>query len=172
MADKVEVWKDVIGYEGHYKVSSFGNIMALKRKVAHKTSGFITKPQRILKASKASNGYLTVSLYGKGELPKCVHSLVAIHFLGHIPSSYKMVVDHIDFNKLNNRADNLQIITNRANSSRAIRGTSKYVGVRFVKKLNNWRADIRINGVKKFLGNFINEELASLAYQSKLKTII
>jgi hypothetical protein len=44
-----------------------------------------------------------------------VHQLVAMHFLNHTPNKHHLVIDHIDGNKLNNNASNLQIITNHQN---------------------------------------------------------
>lgn len=60
----------------------------------------------------ASSGYLTYS----GKLGT-VHRLLANYFLGGIPP--KMVVNHIDGNKLNNKLYNLEIITHQLNTQHA-----------------------------------------------------
>ena len=53
-------------------------------------------------------------------------------FFGHVPGGYKIVVDHIDNNRLNNHVSNLQLITQRENSSKDRKnGTSQYTGVVF-----------------------------------------
>jgi hypothetical protein len=171
MAQENEIWMDIKGYEGMYQVSNLGSVKSLDRKVPHKKSKFLTIRQRILSPSLSGNGYYTVCLSGNGEKPKCIHHLVASTFLGHIVKGYDYVIDHIDNNKLNNQVDNLNIIRNRENSSKTIRGTSKYVGVSFIKTSCKWNAAIRINGAKTFLGNFNSELEASMAYQNALKQL-
>lgn len=90
-----EIWKDVVGYEGLYQVSSFGRIKSLFR------------DKRILKPQKNIHGYLKVGLYKNG---KCkifnIHNLVANAFIEN-PNNYKYV-NHKDENKTNNRVENLE----------------------------------------------------------------
>lgn len=101
-----------------------------------------------------------------------IHQLVAIAFLNHKPCGYELVIDHIDNNPLNNRVDNLQLISNRLNASKDRKNkTSQYVGVNLHKKSNKWVANIRIGKIKKHLGLFNTEEEANEAYQNKLKTL-
>jgi CRISPR/Cas system-associated protein Cas7 (RAMP superfamily) len=101
-----------------------------------------------------------------------VHQLVAEAFLGHVPCGYKLVVDHIDNNKLNNRVDNLQLISQRENASKnMINKTSKYTGVYFDKSRNKYGSRIQINRENIFIGRFDCELKAHLAYQNKLKEI-
>ena len=52
-----EVWKDVVGYEGLYQVSNFGNVKSLGNEFSRK--------ERFLKLSAQSKGYLTVVLQKK-----------------------------------------------------------------------------------------------------------
>ena len=90
-------------------------------------------------------------------------------FLGHTPCGYKAVVNHIDFDKLNNNANNLEIVTSRQNSNqRHIKSSSKYTGVVWVKNNQKWKSQIRINGEVISLGHFDDELLASDAYQVAL----
>ena len=103
---------------------------------------------------------------------KIVSQLIAIAFLNHKPCGNKMVVDHIDTNKLNNKLYNLQVITNRENTSKDRKnGSSKYLGVSWNKSNKNWSATILINGKPKYLGSFTNEKEASQAYQNELKNL-
>jgi alkyl hydroperoxide reductase subunit AhpF len=93
-------------------------------------------------------------------------------FLGHVPNGQKLVVDHIDGDKLNNNLNNLQVITNRENTSKdRSGGTSKYVGVSWSKQNKKWKAQIRIDGKQIYIGHFTNDIDASQAYQKKLKEI-
>ena len=166
---KEEVWKEVPGYEGRYQVSNRGEIKSLDRKNSRGTR----LKERLLKQNPAGGGYLRVNLCKESKVKGFqVHQLVAMAFLNHIPCGYKLVVDHIDGNKLNNHLDNLQVITNRENTSKDRRGgSSRYVGVCFRKDTKKWKAQIQINGKIKNLGSFTNELEAGEAYQNKLKEI-
>ena len=168
-----EIWKDIPDYEGLYQVSNLGRVKSLKR-VVYRSSGYLkTVRERILKAGIDGCGYLIVRLSkdGKGKT-FAVHKLVAIAFLNHIPCGLKEVVDHIDNNKLNNKVENLQLTTQRHNSSKdKSGGTSKYIGVHWVSLRNKWMARIRLNGKRYYLGYFENELDAHNAYHNALKEI-
>jgi hypothetical protein len=93
-------------------------------------------------------------------------------FLGHKPCGYKLVVNHIDFNKLNNNLVNLEIITNRENCNKKhLKSSSKYVGVAWCKASKKWRAMIDINNKSNYLGLYNTELEASNAYQNKLLSL-
>lgn len=158
----MEIWKDVKNYEGLYQVSSEGRVKSLK-----------FGKDRILKQSPNGCVYLTVGLHKEGKQKTIkVHKLIAIAFLNHIPDGHKIVCDHIDNNKLNNRLENLQLITHRENTSKDKKGgTSQFIGVCWYKVAKKWRADIWINGKLKHLGLFTSELEASKAYQKALKSI-
>ena len=56
----------------------------------------------------------------------------------------KLVVNHINNNKLDNRLENIEIVTSRENSNlKHIKSSSKYVGVSWCKKRNGkWHSSI------------------------------
>jgi hypothetical protein len=167
-----EIWKDVIDYEGHYKVSNLGRVKSLPREI--KKNGFYISKEKILKTNANNGGYLYVNLF-KDKTGKSfyIHRLVAIFFLNHKPDgTQKIVVDHIDSNKLNNKVENLQLISQRENISKTKRGSSKYTGVSWSKLDKKWRSSILINKKRIHLGLFNTEEEAHNAYQNKLKQII
>lgn len=169
----MEIWKDVKGYEGIYQVSSLGRIKSLKRKVYYKNGRIDVKKEKILKATKNTSGYLSVDLC-KNTIKKrrTVHQLVAIAFLNHNPCGHKLVVNHININKTDNRIDNLEIVTTRENSNRKhLKSTSKYTGVSWNKLHNKWIAHIGLNGKTVHLGVFSDEYEAHLAYEKKLNSI-
>jgi len=56
MEINMEIWKDILGYEGKYQVSNMGNVRSLRRSI-------------VLKKCIAKNKYLIVSL-GKGFASK------------------------------------------------------------------------------------------------------
>lgn len=167
-----EIWKDVIGYEGIYQVSSFGNVKSLSRLINCNGGKFLTK-ERILKCKNDTGNYKLVSLCKNNiKETKFVHKLVASAFLNHEPCGYNLVVNHIDFDKFNNRLDNLEIVTSRINCNKKhIPHTSKYTGVYWNNNNNKWRACIRLNGRTKHLGCFSNQLDAHNAYQKELKKI-
>ena len=161
----MEIWKDIIGYEGIYQVSNLGRVKSLNYNHTNKT--------QLLKQGKDSSGYFVVSLYLSGnKTTKKVHQLVAIAFLNHVPCGFELVINHKDLNRLNNRANNLEIVTNRENSNKKhLKSSSQYTGVGWHKRDCKWMACIRINGRLKHLGYFINEYDAHLAYQKALSEI-
>ena len=154
-----EVFKSIPNYEGIYEVSNLGRVKS-----------FYMNKETILKSPIDKAGYHLLRL-SKGGVAKTykVHQLVAMAFLGHTPCGYKAVVNHIDFDKLNNNANNLEIVTSRQNSNqRHIKSSSKYTGVVWVKNNQKWKSQIRINGEVISLGHFDDELLASDAYQVAL----
>lgn len=167
-----EIWKDIPGYEGIYQVSNLGRLKSLPRKINNRYSFFISK-EKFLK-SEVSSGYVVFYLSKETiTKQKSLHQLLAITFLNHIPCGHKIVVDHINGNRLDNRLENLQLITNRENSCKdRINGTSKYPGVCWDKSRNKWMSRMKINNKNNYLGRFDTEEEAYLAYQNKLKEII
>lgn len=160
----MEIWKTIIENED-YQVSNFGNVKSLKN-----------GKQIILKGGINSRGYHCVGLCKDGiQKNKTIHQLVAIHFLNHSPSGLELIIDHIDGNKKNNRLDNLQIVTNRFNTSKGYiykETSSDYTGVSRHKLRNKWRARIYINSKDIHLGLFETELEASQAYQKELNNII
>ena len=166
----MENWKDIKGYEGYYQVSDLGRVKSLKRWIENKGNGGYFLESKLLKLG-LSQGYPCVSLSKDGFCKKIrVHQLVAIAFINHKPCGYKLVVDHIDNDKLNNKLENLQIVTSRVNTSKDRKGySSKYVGVYYNDKgINRWRATTSVNGKVVGLGSFNTEERASIAYQFAL----
>jgi hypothetical protein len=161
LIEKIEVFKNIPDYEDLYQVSNLGRVKSLK-----------FGKERILKAGVDGHGYLKVCLNKNGkEKTKKVHQLVAIAFLNHIPNGHVLVVDHINNNRADNRLENLQIISQRENTSKEQRGSSKYTGVSWYKSRNKWMAYININGKLKNLGLFNCEEDAAYAYLLKLREI-
>jgi len=167
-----EIWKDIPNYEGYYQCSNFGRVKSLEREII-RGNHLMRIREKILKLYLGNRGYYNVGIKKDLILKRFnIHVLVAICFLDHIPCGFKKVVDHKDNDPLNNQVNNLQLITNRKNSSKDKKGfSSKYVGVSWKKGRDKWKSAIYINGKEKHLGFFDDEKLASDYYQNALKAI-
>jgi len=160
----IEVWKDIPEFEGLYQASNLGNIRSLNYKKTGKSN--------VLKTPVNSRGRKICTLYFNGKKNSFyTYVLVAYSFLNHKPKTSKLVIDHIDNNKENDKLFNLQIITVRENTSKDRKGISKHIGVTWHKATNKWMAQIQINGNKKYLGVFTDEKEAAQAYQNELNKI-
>jgi hypothetical protein len=158
-----EVFKDIPGYEGLYQASNFGNVMSLN----YKRTGIAKLLTPII-----SNKYYIIKISNVKSKTYKVHQLVAMAFLGHKPCGYKLVVNHVDHNKLNNHVDNLEIVTTRQNNSWLKKqGTSKYTGVYWNKENKKYMAKISIQGTDRYLGYFEDEKEAGKAYQKELLSL-
>jgi hypothetical protein len=170
---KMEIWKDVVGYEGLYKISNFGNVKSLERKILIRNSFYRTIHSKIMGIHDNSYGYNTVDLSKNGKKRTIkVHKLMAIAFLNHTPKTDGFVVNHINHKRNDNRLENIELMTQRENANRKhLKSSSKYVGVSWSNLQKKWYSCIRINGKSKNLGYFNCELEAHNAYQNKLKTI-
>jgi hypothetical protein len=168
-----EIWRDAPNYEGYYQASNLGRIRSLSRYVKHSRGGQQILNGRIMKQTLAGRGYYYVYFCVDGvHENKAVHSIIASTFLSYNYSGGKIVVDHIDNNKLNNNVKNLQIISQRENCSKdKSGGTSKYVGVSWYKKTGKWSSCIKIDGKNKSLGQFEDEKEAAQAYRNELNKL-
>lgn len=102
-----EIWRDIPTYEGLYQVSNFGRVKSLGRFGYNLFLGRYWRRERILRPHKHSNGYIDVELCKDGIKTKfLVHRLVARAFIPN-PEN-KPLVDHIDTDRTNNRAENLR----------------------------------------------------------------
>ena len=99
-----EIWKDIRGYEGLYRVSNLGRVISLER---IDSRGRIWPERLIYIGNDYSKGYLVVKLCkdGKQKAYK-VHRLVADAFIPN-PENLPQV-NHINEDKTDNRAENLE----------------------------------------------------------------
>ena len=98
-----EIWKDIQGYEGLYRVSNLGRVKSFHKAKEH-----------ILSPGKDKDGYFQVQLYKNGiNKMRKVHRLVAQAFISN-PNNLPQI-NHKDENKQNNNVDNLEWCTNEYN---------------------------------------------------------
>jgi hypothetical protein len=128
----IEVWKDVKNYEGHYQVSSFGQVKSMSRLRKTKGGSYAPLNEKILKQKTNKNGYkvLHLRLEDKESWPS-VHRLVADAFISN--NENKSTVNHKDCDKSNNNVSNLewsthseQMIHATSNNLLDVRGNPKY----------------------------------------------
>lgn len=92
-----EKWKPMPGFEGHYLISSYGNVWSIRS-------------SRLLRLKETPYGYLRVTPSVNGLRRDCaVHRLVALAFIPN-PEN-KPTVNHINENKKDNRVENLEWAT-------------------------------------------------------------
>jgi len=168
MLEEKEIWKDIPGYEGLYQVSNFGRVRSLDRYIVISDKKKRFYKSKMINGSIADNGYKRVTLSKNGKrFYQNIHKLVAEAFLGHKPSFYNEVVNHIDSNKENNFVYNLEVVSPRRNNIHARenedkRRSSKFTGVFFDVKA--YRAAIRFDNKTYYLGSFKNEVDAAQMY--------
>lgn len=95
-----------------------------------------------------------------------MHRLILIRIAGR-PLSAQEFCDHINHNRLDNRRENLRVVTAQANSeNRGIdrRNSLGLRGVSFHAKSGRWEAHVCHRGTKQYLGLFTTpEEAAAVA---------
>ena len=152
--------KYIEGYGKDYKICSNGDVISCK-----------FNKEKILKQCIDNTGYLNISLYkNKNKKNFGIHRLIALHFIDN-PNNYE-IVDHINQNKTDNRIENLRWV-NHSGNNRNRKNRGKHMkGVSFDKKLNKFRAQIRIDYKKKHLGCFDTELEAHEKYMEKYNELM
>ena len=139
----MEEWKYIKGYEGLYQVSNLGRVKSLKRYVQNHSGLQYLKEEQIRKPSERKDkrkkqGYLAVQLYKDNKSKNCyIHRLVAEAF---VENPYnKKTVNHINGDKHDNRAINLEWSSYRENNIHAIE-----VGLNDSKHKRNCKGSIAV----------------------------
>jgi hypothetical protein len=98
-----ESWREIEGYAGRYRVSNCGRIWNVAT-------------QQMMKPQMKKSGYYSLNLMkpDKKVVTERVHRLVALHFCNKPEGC--TVVNHLDSNKTNNHADNLEWTTVSGNT--------------------------------------------------------
>jgi len=99
-------------------------------------------------------GYVQIKINGSYYM---AHRLIYMMFNGHI--SRNKEIDHINRIRDDNRLENLRLVSRTENM-----WNTNYSGVTLSPNKKRFKAQINVNGVKKYLGLFDTEEEAKNAY--------
>jgi len=165
-----EVAKPIRGYEGLYSVTSHGRVFSHDRidTAGHRHKGRIITPK-----NNGKGGYHFVALFNNCHCKQClIHRLVAETFISN-PDG-KKEVNHKNFNRKENRSDNLEWSTRLENHRHAVLGgrsyrnrKGRYYGVHLTSDTSyrkRWRAQVYEKGKTKSIGHFATEMEAVYAY--------
>ncbi len=106
-------------------------------------------------------GYLTAGLDGAEYLQ---HRLVWLYVHGHLPVAD---IDHINGVRSDNRLANLREAAryqNHQNKGVQSNNTSGLIGVSWRSNRSRWVAQIRVLGISRYLGSFVDQADARAAY--------
>lgn len=125
----------------------------------------VTRGARAKKDEEAGNickayGYRVLQINGKNLR---AHRIIWEMHNGKIPKGIE--IDHINHDRLDNRLENLRLVTpseNRHNQTMRTDNTSGLTGVSWYKRRGKWLARLRVNGKGRHLGYFDDLEFAGL----------
>lgn len=141
----------VVGYEDLYQVSDRGRIKSLH-----------CRSSKVLRPLSQGKGYLQVCLCKNGEKKRyTIHRLV----LGAFSGVKGLETNHKDYDRSNNRLDNLEYVTRSENN------LHKYLrhkrGIIFIERVGKYRSSIKYKGKTIYLGYFWSKEKAYIAFYNK-----
>jgi len=99
----MEIWKDVVGFEGIYQCSNLGRIISLK-----------WGNKKFINGSVSGCGYVQLVIYSN-KIKKRIklHRVIALAFIEN--PEHKLCINHKNGNKLDNRVENLEWCTHSEN---------------------------------------------------------
>jgi hypothetical protein len=126
--EKITELKEVIGYEGQYKIHIDGYVLSADQFVIRGTLGkkVLLKGRR-LKLQTSTQGYYYVHLFKDGKSKNImIHRLIAIHFIPN-PENHS-IINHKNGIKTDNSVENLEWCDQKHNLNHAFKtGLNKYV---------------------------------------------
>lgn len=140
-----EIWKDIPNHK-HHEISNLGRVR--------------NKRNKLILKGKTGNDYTKVFLKNNDDVVHslAIHRLVAKSFIEN-PNDYD-VVNHIDNNRHNNVASNLEWVTKQQNNLHAVQFREKQIGQAI------WLLDANRNKVQKF--NTLMDAAKFIGIKSKM----
>ena len=136
--EMTEEWIPVEGYEGLYEVSNLGRVQSVNRV----DSSGKRRQSRLLKPIPDKDGYSKVSLSRSSKVKQVnLQRLVALHFISN-PDDLPEV-DHINCDRADNRAENLQWISRSSNRRLSWARGSRVVDMAHMAKMQEARWIVR-----------------------------
>lgn len=121
-----EIWKPIKNYEGIYEVSNLGRIKTLERVYLSAIQRY--QKEQIISQRINHKGYLIVALNKNKKVTKTTHRIVCESF--HADTYFEnATVNHINQNKLDNNASNLEWVTIKENIQDYRKKVNNYVGI-------------------------------------------
>lgn len=142
-----EKWVPVSGFEGLYEISDLGRMRSYK----------VSPSGKILSLTNKTGDYIRVVLQGIGKERKSIglHRLVAMHFIPN-PNGLPEV-NHIDGNRQNNAASNLEWCTRPYNAAHARRMHPDMLnGMIAYNKFTRPKRVFQIGKDGRIIGTFLN----------------
>lgn len=148
------IWKDIIGFEGHYQINDIGQIYSLKSKK------FLSTPIN-------SSGYPVVSLWKNNKVKMfSLHRLMALHFIPN-PEN-KPHINHKDSNRRNFYLNNLEWVSSKEN---VIHGVKFGHGVKGEKANKSKLTEKEVLKIRKDLTKGISCYKIAKKYKLYISTI-
>ncbi|HYX08430.1 MAG TPA: NUMOD4 domain-containing protein, partial [Bacteroidales bacterium] len=133
-------------YTGAYEISNFGRAKSLDREIKTKNGKTFMSLGKVLKQGKR-NGYPNVQLCKNGKIKCCsIHRLVALNFVENPNPQEFTQVNHIDFDRCNNKENNLEWVSPRMN---------------LMHKIDNNRANV-CKGEKHYFSKLTKEQVIEI----------
>ena len=112
-----EIWKDIPGYEDLYQVSNMGRVRAFPKMLKAGNNKRFSE-MRFITPIVQHSGYAHIGLWRNQQCKQArLHRLVAEAFCPNDDPQHKTQVNHINENKLDNRAENLEWVTAKQNTN-------------------------------------------------------
>ena len=159
--ENIEIWKDVVGYEGYYQVSNTGIVRSVDRLISKSNGINQLRRGKVKSQMLNADGYYAVKLSKRGKDKTLrVHTIVAEAFLNKPSNTHE--VNHKDFNRTNNNISNLEWVTHRENVAHTVAAKRHFGAKRDLSGSNNPNY-----GNRKLHARYLKDPALALEKQSR-----